>query len=214
MTYKLYNRDGSGGFVVEAALTLVEAPFELVRLDSRPGNPLPESFREINPWGQVPVLILPRRHFHDRDGGDLDPSRRLSPREKLAPPPGTSAHGVFMRWMVFLATNIYEAEIRVGYPERFTTDPASAPAISEAATARMTAGLRLIEDNLEPGAFLLGEAMTLVDVYLAMLLAWHGAGHGLPLCESLTHRVAAHPTVAPIWQRNFDHRLSTDWGRT
>ena len=57
MTYRLYNRRCSGGFVVEATLTLAEAEFELVELESELGTELPDSFREINPWGQVPVLI-------------------------------------------------------------------------------------------------------------------------------------------------------------
>ena len=61
MTYQLYNRDGSGGFVVEAVLALADESFELIRLDSTPGTPLPESFRDINPWRQVPVLITPGR---------------------------------------------------------------------------------------------------------------------------------------------------------
>ena len=59
MSYRLYNRLGSGGFVVEAALKLTEAPFELVELDSKVSTPLAETFRETNPWKQVPVLILP-----------------------------------------------------------------------------------------------------------------------------------------------------------
>ncbi len=59
MSYRLYNRPGSGGFVVEAALALADADFDLVELDSKAGTPLPESFREHNPWRQVPTLILP-----------------------------------------------------------------------------------------------------------------------------------------------------------
>lgn len=52
MPYKLYNRLGSGGFAVEAALALAGVDFEFVEVDSVPGTPLPESFRDINPWGK------------------------------------------------------------------------------------------------------------------------------------------------------------------
>ena len=48
MSYKLYNRTGSGGFVVEAALALADQPYQLVTMETKPGTPLPESFREIN----------------------------------------------------------------------------------------------------------------------------------------------------------------------
>jgi len=59
MSYRLYNRVASAGFAIEAVLTLAEIPFELVEIESRAGTPLPESFRQINPWCQVPTLVLP-----------------------------------------------------------------------------------------------------------------------------------------------------------
>ena len=57
MSYTLYNREGSGGFAVEAALVMADLPFELVTLSSTPGTPLDESFKATNPWGQIPTLI-------------------------------------------------------------------------------------------------------------------------------------------------------------
>ena len=44
MAYRLYNRVGSGGFVVEVALTLIGADFELVELDSPSAS---ESLAEV-----------------------------------------------------------------------------------------------------------------------------------------------------------------------
>lgn len=214
MTYKLYNRDGSGGFVVEAALALAAAPYELVTLDSAPGTPLPDTFRDINPWRQVPVLILPDGTMMTESAAMLIHIAACHPEQNLAPPPGTPAHGVFLRWTVFMSVNIYESILRRGYPERYTTDPDGAAGVAEAAAKRLRDGLGLIESQLRPGAYLLGETMSVADVYLAMLNAWRGGNKGLPRCDDLTHRVAAHPVIAPIWQRNFADRLSTQWGRT
>ena len=213
MAYKLYNREGSGGFVVEAALALADVPYELVRLDSVPGTPLPATFRRINPWGQVPVLVMPDGTMMTETAAILVHLAACHPDKELGPTPGTTAHAVFLRWIVFMSANIYESEIRKGYPERFTTDSAGAAGVAEAATKRMSDGLGLIEGELRPGGFLLGDSMSLADVYLAMLNAWQGGGHDLPRCDDLTHRVARHPIIAPIWRRNFDHRLATTWGR-
>jgi len=214
MVYKLYNRDGSGGFAVEAALTLVEASFELVRLDSVPGTALPESFREINPWRQVPVLLLPDGTMMTETGAILIHIGLCHPEEKIAPPAATSAHGRFLRWIVFMSANIYDPIQRIGYPERYTIDPLGYSGIVAAARKRFSESLTILEHELEPDAFLLGGSMiSAADIYLAMLNAWHGADQGLPLCDQLTHRVAQHPIIAPIWQRNFDHRLATKWGR-
>ncbi|MGB0554723.1 MAG: hypothetical protein ACPGQV_19495 [Alphaproteobacteria bacterium] len=49
MHFHLYNRPGSGVFVVESALVLAGVDFELTEGNSKPGTPLPESFRKINP---------------------------------------------------------------------------------------------------------------------------------------------------------------------
>ena len=57
--YTLYNRPGSGGFAVEAALVLAGQPYEFMDVGNQPGEKMPETFRAINPWGQVPALILP-----------------------------------------------------------------------------------------------------------------------------------------------------------
>ena len=59
----------------------------------------------------------------------------------------------------------------------------------------------------------LSHDMSVADVYLAMLFAWHPDSEEFPRCAALAHRVAAHPVIAPTWQRNFDHRLAVKWGR-
>ncbi len=208
MSYRLYNRDGSGGFVVEAALALAETPFELILLDSVPSTPLDPSFRDINPRGQVPVLILPDGSMMTESAAILIHLSHIFPDKKLAPPVGTADHGQFLRWLIFLSVNIYEGELHRGYPDRYGT-----AGVVEAATERMHENFAILEARLEGRDFLLGDEMSLADVYLAMLTSWLGAGSPFARCVDLTHRVARHPVIAPIWQRNFDHRAAAKWGR-
>jgi len=206
MTYRLYNRVGSGGFAVEAALALAGAPCELVELDSKPGIPLPESFRAINPWGQVPALILPDGTLMTETGAILIHLAACFPDRGLAPPPGTPAHAQFLRWTVFASVNVYEAGLRGAYPFRYTTDPEGYPAVRAAGLKRREEALAVIEAAIAPGPFLLGETMRLADVYIAMLFCWAGAGIEAPRLRALTAAVRRHPTVAPIWRRHFGDR--------
>ncbi len=206
MPYRLYNRPGSGGFVVEAALALADADFELSELDSKPGTPLPESFRDHNPWRQVPTLILPDGSTMTETAAILIHLAACHPERNLGPSPGTTAHAQFLRWMVFANVNIYEAVLRLPYPDRYTTDPNGLEAVREAAIARMGKAHVVLENTIDPGPFLLGEAMSLVDVYIAMLFTWYRGDGDFPKLAALKAGVKQNPTVAPIWRRHFGDR--------
>jgi len=116
MGYTLFNRVGSGGHIIEAALHLAEIPFELVLLDSKPGTPLPETFRTTNPWRQVPTLILPDGSTMTETAAMLIDLATRFPDKLLAPAPGTAAHGQFLRWTIFASIDVYEAMLRYNYP--------------------------------------------------------------------------------------------------
>ena len=205
MGYTLYNRPGSGGFVVEAALALAEAPFELVELDSKAGTPLPESFRATNPWGQLPTLILPDGSVMTETSAILIHFALAFPEKGLAPAPGTPAHAAFLRWTVFANINLYEAVLRRGYPFRFTDDPEGEDAVRTAAIRRMGEALALIDAHVA-GPFLLGGEMTVADVYLAMFLVWYRGDAELPRLARIRDAVRRHPVVGPIWRRHYGDR--------
>ena len=205
MTYTLYNRTGSGGFVVEAALTLADARFELIELDSKTGTPLPESFRKTNPWGQVPTLMLPDGATMTETSAILVHLALCFPDKQLAPPPGTPAHAAFLRWTTFANVNLYEALVRGIYPFRYTDDPEGYDALRSAAIRRMGEALSVIDEHVE-GPFLLGGEMTVADIYIAMLFIWHRGGVEAPRLARIAEAVHGHSVVGPIWRRHFAGR--------
>ena len=205
MSYHLYNRLGSGGFVVEAALTLADADFGLTELDSTVGTPLPKSFRETNPWGQVPTLILPDGTKMTESTAILIHLAACFPEKELAPAPGTSDHAYFLRWTVFAGVNLYESVVRRGYPFRFTDDDEGHKAIRTAAIRRMGEALLVIEGHIK-GPFLLGENMSLADIYIAMFFIWHRGEIDAPRLFALTNKVRSDRAIGPIWRRHFGER--------
>ena len=213
MPYKLYNRIGSGGFVVEAALALGGVEFERIEIASKPATALPETFRDVNPWRQVPVLILPDGTMMTETAAILIYLATLKSDGELGPRTATPEYAALLRWLVFLSVNVYEATLRRIYPQRYTSDAEGADGVSLAARQRGNEAFALLDAELQSREFLVGEQMSVGDVYLAMLFAWHPERDGRARCQALTHRVAAHPIVAPIWQRHFDHRLAVKWGR-
>ena len=206
MTYRLYNRLGSGGFVVEVALELAGAPYELVELGSKPGTPLAESFRDINPWRQVPALFLLDGSMMTETAAILIHLAACHPEKALAPMPGTPEHAAFLRWIVFTNVNVYEAALRRIYPSRYTTDPDAGEATQHAAIVRMGEALSVLENEIDAGPFLLGETMSVLDVYVAMLQIWFKGDIDAPKLIALKNGVKQHPTIAPIWRRHFQDR--------
>lgn len=206
MTYRLYNRAGSGGFVVEAALVLADAKFELVEHDSRPGTPLPPEFRKTNPWGQMPTLILPDGTTMTESVAILIHLAACFPDKRLAPNPGTTDHAVFLRWLIFASVNIYEGILRKGYASRFTSDPDAIEATRTAAIARTGEALEVLEAAIEKGPFLLGDSMSVADPFFAMMLIWFSGDIDAPKLTALAEGVRRHPIVGPVWRRHFGDR--------
>lgn len=210
--YTLYNRPGSGGFAVEAALTLMDQPFDYIDVGSQPGEEMPSEFRAINPWGQVPTLILPDGTVMTETGAILTYLAGAHPDAHLSPAPWSPAYATFLRWMTFLGANIYEGFLRQSYPARFTDDPNGLNAVRSAAARRINEGFLVLEGELTSAGFLQDD-LSVADIYLSMFFAWRRRTKDLPKCEALTHRIAAHPVIAPVWRRNFDDRLDVTWGR-
>ena len=204
MTYILHNRDGSGGFAVEAALVLAKVPFELIPLESLPGTPLPETFQTINPWGQVPVLILPDGSRITESAAMLIHLSLCYPHAGLGPVPATSEYAQFLRWILFANINLYENILRRTYSSRYTDD-AGIRALQRTAQQRIQKALSLFETTIamSSSSYLVGKTLSVADIYLAMLYHWCQVEGQWPKLDQLHHHVMTHTMIMPLWQRHF-----------
>jgi len=202
MTYTLYSHDGSGGFAVEAALVKAGAPHKVIVVDTGKGDQNRPEYVAINPMRQVPALTLPDGTLMTESAGIVVHLAAAFPDKALAPRPGTSAHARFLRWMFFMAANLYEGDLRYFYAERYTTDPAGAAGVKSAGAAHMKMSFAVVEEALSSGPFLCGPALTMADVYLAMLTAWSPEPITSRRLQAVIQAVAADPQIAPLWLRH------------
>ncbi|MEM1272913.1 MAG: glutathione S-transferase family protein [Pseudomonadota bacterium] len=222
MTYRLHNRLGSGGFVVQATLAAADIAFHYDPITSKPNEPLGPRMRGLNEWGQVPVLEL-------TDGtritevaailahlADAEPALRSGPTLWIDNLP------MFLRWSVFLSVNAYEGILRQSYTQRYFSrgaddglpedaDAGIATAIRRAAAQRVHDAFACIERETSQHNFLLSDRLSPCDIYLAMLYAWHNQRPDLPKCTRITTQVATHPRIRQIWKQNFHDRLDFRW---
>jgi len=204
--YKLYGRPGSGSGAVEAVLRLAEIECEIVDLSRWAEGEPPAELLAVNPLGQVPTLILP-------DGGIMTESAAicvhladLHPSCGLSPSISEPSRATFLRWMFYLAANVYMSELRCYYPYRYTLDPGAADGIRQSALERRTFEWSVFADALGDRPFALGGKLSAVDIYAAMLISWVDDldvfCERFPALRALYARVAEVPAIAKVWARH------------
>ena len=204
--YTLYWSADSGAFAIQVLLEELGAPYRREIVDTGKGEQRRPEYLAINPMAQVPALRLPDGTLITETGAMLLHLCDAHPDRALLPPPGTSARAIACRWLFWLATGLYESDLRFYYADRYTTDPAGAAGVKAAALARMNRLLSMAEDLLGEGPFVLGAHCSAVDIYLFMLALWHPARFGVleshPKLAPLLRAVRRRPAVERVWADN------------
>jgi glutathione S-transferase len=204
--FKVYGRRGAGSAVVEALLEEIGLPYEVESVERATDGLNSESLLAVNPLREVPALVLPDGSVMTESGAMVVYLADLYPAKRLAPAAGDLQRGSFLRWVFFLAANIYQTNLRFYYPARYVSDTAAASSVKIAAEKRIAIEWQVFADGLGPKPFILGETMSAADIYAAMLAAWHPdmpaffAQHGN--IETMYRRVVSRPAVAKVWKRN------------
>lgn len=198
--YKLYWAPNTGAFAPDVVMTLAEAPFERIAIDMDASEHHGEGYRRLNPMGQIPFLILP-------DGTGISESAAMVlhlvdayPDAGLAPAPGTVERAVFDRWLLFMAVNVYTADLRYYYPQRFTTGEDGAAAVKAVAARDLDHQFGIIEAALgaSGGPYLQGGTYSAADLYMIMLVDWYPPARRLPALQRLCNTLMEKPDIALV----------------
>jgi len=208
--YVLHGDIASGSATAEMALAEAGQDVTLHEVPLDASRQFAPAYRAINPLGRVPTLLLPDGTVMTESLAILVTIADRHPEADLLPPPGDPGRAVALRWMAVLAGEFYPHVTRADFPERFSADPAHAPAIAARAVEMAHEVLGVIEAHAGIGGpFLLGARFTVADIHLAVLSRFTGGRRWTPVhaprLEALAQAVAARPACAPIWRRHgFD----------
>lgn len=205
--YTVYGAPGSGSVPVEAALTLIGASYEVVGDDvMRPVARNPAA-NELNPLSQLPVLTLPTGETMTESAAILIYLGDRYPHARLAPAPGDPRRPAFLRWMVYISTAIYGLAWVRADPMRLVADAAQAPVIQQRIADRRAECWRHMDRQVEPGTFLLGDELTVLDLYVATVSRWSPRRSRFyreaPRMAAIARRVDADPRLAGLWRIRF-----------
>jgi glutathione S-transferase len=204
--YRLYGRPGTGSVTIEAILETAGVPYEVEIIERLSDGEVPERLARLNPLGQVPVLRLP-------DGEIMTESAAMAlyladqhPEADLAPSPAVRERASYLRWMLYLATNVYMTGLSAYYPDRYTSDQGGGKSVKSAALNRMAREWDIYAAALGDKPYILGEKMSTVDIYAAMQATWNFDVPAFfkkhPNLRAMYNRVTAHPAIAKVWGRN------------
>jgi glutathione S-transferase len=189
---KLYYSPGACSQAPHIALRELGLGFDAVAVDLAKHSLSDGSdFRKINPKGYVPVLELDDgnrlteasvilQYLADRKPGDLAPAIGTLERYRL------------MEWLSFIATELHK-----GFGPLW--NPQTPPDARQRAIAALGNRFGFAADALTRQPYLMGNAFSIADAYLFVILGW--AGHHKvdlspwPALVQFRARVAERPAV-------------------
>lgn len=208
MSFTVYGAAGSGSVPVEAVLTLVGAQFSVIETPTWEGEAERDRVSTANPMRQIPALITPEGETITESAAILLWLTERFPEAGLAPPPGDPRRGQFLRWMSFVPASIYSIYWVRDEPGRLAgVDAAAQAEVLERSAARIAHCWSVMEAQVTPGRFLLGDALTVLDLYVAVVSRWRPLRprfHAVaPRMGEVVRRVDALPELQAFWADRF-----------
>lgn len=204
MTYTLYYSPGAASFAVHWMLLELGVPFEAVRLDLDAGDQRAGDYRQLNPLGRVPTLVV--------DGRPVTESAALlmllaerHPEARLAPQPGAPGRAEWLEAMVALANGLLPPMRDWFYAEK-DGDPAHAEGVRALARTRIEGVWDRLDAALADGRpHLLGDALSTADFLALMGMRW---SRNMPRpatdwtnLAGYVARLRARPTFVELYRR-------------
>lgn len=205
--FTVFGAKGSGSIPVEATLTLLGLPYEVVEAATWRGEAEQAKVLAVNPLRQVPALVLPSGEVLTESAAILMWLAETHPEARLAPPPGDAARAAYLRWMVYIPAAIYSMFWVRDDPSRLAADKAGEPVIKERTAERIAECWRRMDEQVSPGRYILGDELGVLDLYVAVVSRWSPRRERFrqeaPKMAEVVKRVDAEPRLQAFWAERF-----------
>ena len=208
MDYVLYGDKGSGAFCVEAALAEAGAPYVFKDISLEKDEQRSPEFRAINPSGKIPALKLPSGELVTETAALLVVIAERHPQAGLLPAAGSAERAQALRWIAFLASEVYPMVEIADYPTRLAPEGAAADAVHRAAQARIRDRMLAVEQAVAT-PWLLPSGFSAADIYVAMFSRWRECRvdgwreRHIPRICAIAAAVSQRPSIRPVFMKHF-----------
>ncbi len=200
----LYASKGTGSIAPQALLAYAGATHEIIWIDYDAKEHRSAEFLAINPRGQIPALKLDDETMVTESAAIMLHLADCYPASNLIEKPATTQRAQTYRWMTFMATNVYEDFLRMEYPEHYTSDAAAEASVSASGATSMERSWGILNQSLAGNCHLVGNSLSIADIYMAMLLSWHPDLKGLNKRHSNLLPAAKNTLTAAAIQKVFN----------
>lgn len=205
--FVVYGASGSGSVPIEATLRLLDLPYRVEEHAPWAGKEEASRLARINPLAQVPALVLPTGELMTESAAILIWLADTHPDGRLAPAPTDPARAEFLRWMTFVSSAIYALYWIADNPSRIIEKAEDHAAVKARIFDRVAHCWERMGAQLRPGRYLLGEELSVLDLYVATASRWSPGRRRFyqvaPALAEPIRRVDADPRLSALWAERF-----------
>jgi GST-like protein len=198
---------GSGSVPVEATLTLLGIPYELIEGVTWVDEAARQRVEAVNPMRQVPAVVFPSGEIMTESAAILIHLADAYPEARLAPPIGHPRRAQYLRWMAYVSSSIYALFWIKGDPMRIAASKADAPRVIDRVHERIAACWANMDKQITPGRYILGDDLTVLDLYVTVVSRfgpWRTRFYQTaPRMAEIVRRVDADPRLQDFWARRY-----------
>ncbi|ANB18463.1 glutathione S-transferase family protein [Dokdonella koreensis] len=203
----LYGRRGWGSVLIEAQLAYYDLPFRFEEVDDLfTSASARKALARINPLAQVPTLLLDDGRVLTESAAITLHLADLTGRDDLVPGADAPERAAFLRWLVFLVTNLYPTFTYADEPTRFVADATAAKAFRARVDDYAQSLWRMVE-HAAAAPWFLGERRSALDLYIGVMTRWRPRRPWFlaeaPKLHAIAQAIDAEPAFAGTLARNF-----------
>jgi len=201
--FVVHGAAGSGSAPVEATLRLLGLPYRVVENAPWASKAAADAVGQVNRLRQVPAVILPGGELMTESAAILIHLADSYPQGGLSPAPDAPERAQFLRWMTYLPAQVYSMFWVRDDPSRLAADEAHEAVILERTAERIADCWRMMDEQVEPGDYILGDRLSVLDLYVTVMSRWTPRRkvfyETAPKMGQVVRRVDADPRLTAFW---------------
>ncbi len=204
---KIFGAVGSGSVPIEATLTLLGIPYEMIEAVTWEDEAARKLVETVNPLRQVPAMVLSSGEVLTESAAILIHLADLHPQARLAPDPSDPRRAQYLRWMVYVSAAIYALVWIIDEPARIVAGKEQASDVLDRLENRRADCWRMMDEQISPGRYILGDELSVLDLYVAVISRFAPGRtrfyKNAPRMAEIVRRIDADPRLKTFWSKRF-----------